>query len=249
LLTRLSLSLVRPTAANLSGLRATTLASISMLCLARKSSLTKPNRLDGEVVIFLVGTHEPRRFTVHENIVKAISEFVRLALRGDWAEASSRIIPLPEDEPAVFSVYQHWLYNGLIHTSRQGTNTSAESDEEYELLLEAYILGEKILDIAFKNSVMGALVEKVGQVEGKFNKRLTSLVFDNTPSASPLRRLWLVVYYHVGNVDWLRPSSSGGDTMSRWFLIEFGRFQMANRDLDRCSARLTMPVGCTYHEH
>jgi hypothetical protein len=89
-----------------------------MLCLARKSSLTKPNRLDGEVVIFLVGTHEPRRFTVHENIVKASSEFVRLALRGDWAEASSRIIPLPEDEPAVFSVYQHWLYNGLIHTSR-----------------------------------------------------------------------------------------------------------------------------------
>jgi hypothetical protein len=200
-------------------------------------------------VVFLVGTDAPKKFTVHESIVKARSEFVCLALRGDWVEASSRVIPLPEDEPALFSVYQHWLYNGLIHTSRQGMSTSAaESDEEYELLVEAYILGEKILDVAFKNSVMDAIVEKVGQVEGTFNKKLTSLVWDNTPSASPLRRLWVDVYYHVGNVDWLRPGSSG-DTMSRWFLVEFGRFQMANRELERCSARLTMPLGCEYHEH
>jgi hypothetical protein len=71
-------------------------------------------------VVFLVGdTEAPKKFTVHEDIVKASSEFVRLALRGEWKEASTRQIPLPDDEPAVFSVYQQWLYNSLIHTVRQ----------------------------------------------------------------------------------------------------------------------------------
>ena len=218
-----------------------------MLCLTPKNSLTSSNRLDGKVVVFVVGdTQAPKEFTVHEDIVKASSEFVRLALRGDWKEASTRRIPLPDDEPAVFSVYQHWLYNGLIHTARQGLTAPSESDDEYELLAKAYILGEKIMDVAFKNSVMDAIVEKVGQ--GTFNKKLTSLVWDNTPPASPLRRLWVDVYYHVGNVDWLRPGFSGG-TMCQEFLIEFGRFQMANRELVRESARMTMPLGCEYHEH
>jgi hypothetical protein len=94
-------------------------------------------------VVFLVGdTQALKKFTVHDDIVKASSEFVRLALRGDWKEASSRQIPLPDDEPAVFSVYQHWLYNGLIHSVRRGLGFVAESDEEYELLVKAYIFGE-----------------------------------------------------------------------------------------------------------
>jgi len=75
-------------------------------------------------VVFLVGTQAPKRFTVHEDIVKISSEFVRLALRGEWTEASTRRIPLPDDEPDVFSVYLHWLYNGLIHSSRQSTGLS-----------------------------------------------------------------------------------------------------------------------------
>jgi hypothetical protein len=208
--------------------------------------LTSSYRLDGEVVVFLVGADEPKKFTVHEDIVKASSEFVRLTLRGDWKEASSRIIPLLEDEPAVFCVYQHWLYNGLVHTLRQGLNSSSESEAEYELLAKLYIFGEKIVDVAFKNSVIDAIVEKVGQ--DSFSKKLTGLVFDNTPSASPLRALWLDVYYHVGSVEWLAPRYTEG-TLSAGFLIEFGRFQMANRDQGRSRVRLMMPLGCTYHEH
>ena len=214
--------------------------------LASKKLLTIFDRLDGEVVVFLVGTKVPKRFTVHEDIVKASSEFVRLALRGEWTEASTRRIPLPDDEPDVFSVYLHWLYGGLIHTLRQSTGLSSESDGEYELLVKAYILGEKILDVAFKNSVIDAIVEKVN--EFGFDKRLTSLVFDNTTPASPLRRLWLDVYYHKGKVEWLDPALTG-DTISHEFMVELSRYQMQQRTVFASSDKLDFSLGCTYHEH
>lgn len=209
-------------------------------------SLISSNRLDGEVVVFLVGTKEPKKYTVHEDLVKPSSEFVRLALRGDWQEASTRVIPLPDDEPAVFSVYLHWLYNGLLHTSRQGLMTWSESDAEYEMLVKAYILGEKIIDVTFKNSVIDAILEKVAK--NTFNKRLTSLVFDNTPSGSALRRLWMDVYYYAGAAEWLEPTLAG-DTISAEFMIEFSRYQMQKRTSPSSSDKLDLSLGCTYHEH
>jgi hypothetical protein len=203
-------------------------------------------------VAFLVGTKTPKKFLVHEDVAKASSEFVRLALGDDCADDSTRQIPLPDDESAVFSVYQHWLYNGLIHTIRPGFAGSADSDEEYELLVKAYIFGEKIIDAAFKNSVVDAIVEKAAQFgldkRFGFNKRLTSLVFDNTTPASPLRRLWLDVYYHAGTPEWLE-STLAGDTISVEFMVEFSRYQMRKRTSPSFGDKLVLSVGCTYHEH
>jgi hypothetical protein len=114
------------------------------------------------------------------------SEFVRLALRGERKEATERVIPLPDDEPAVFKVYQQWLYSGLIHTREP--KTDSDFDEKYQLLVKEYIFGEKILDLDFKDCVADALVEKLDPVE-RFDPHLTNSIFDNTPSGSPLHRL------------------------------------------------------------
>jgi hypothetical protein len=81
-----------------------------------------------------------------------------------------------------------------------------------------------------------------------FNTRLTSLVFDNTTPASPLRRLWLDVYYHIGKVEWLEPIMAG-DTISSEFMIEFSRYQMQKRTSPSSSDKLDLSLGCTYHEH
>lgn len=236
------LSRDRFTVALQSAPRAMTPAGKKILCYHHTHDclLTSSSRLDGEVVVFLVGTEAPKRFTVHEDIVKPSSEFVQLALRGDWKEASTRKIPLPDDEPDVFSVCQHWLYDGLVHTSRQSMVTSSESDEEYELLVKAYILGSKLIDAAFKNSVIDAVMEKVAK--DTFNKRLTSLVFENTLPASPLRRLWLDVYYHVGKAEWLEPALTD-DTLSSEFMIEFSRYQMQKRASSSSTDKLDLFPG------
>lgn len=117
---------------------------------------------------------------------------MRLALRGEWKEARERTIPFPEDDPEVFSVYQQWLYGGRIHTY-SSNNALFKPDDEYKTLVQAYILGEKIMDQDFEDSIADAIVEKLRSLR-RFDASLTDLVFDNTPSGLPLRRLWMDVY-------------------------------------------------------
>ena len=53
-------------------------------------------------------------FIVHRDLITRRSPFVRLALGGDWKEAKSGIITLPEDSADTVGVYQQWLYTGCI---------------------------------------------------------------------------------------------------------------------------------------
>jgi hypothetical protein len=197
------------------------------------------------VVVFLVGAHDPKRFIVHERLVSPRSEFARLALRGVWKEAQERTIKLPEDDPEVFSVYQQWLYDRLIHTS--SGNLFPQTDDEYEALVKAYILGEKLLDTDFKDAIIDAIVDKF-RSQCCFDTGLTTLVFNETPSGSPLRRLWMDAYYHFGTSEWLEDQPDG-KTIDAGFLIEFSRYQMQVRNGVGTFGRIAMFATCTYHEH
>jgi hypothetical protein len=197
------------------------------------------------VIIFVVGTYAPERYSIHERLISHRSEFVRLALRGEWKEAQERTVQLPEDDTEVFSVYQQWLYSGLIHTS---CDTSfSGTDNEYETLVKAYILGEKFMDTDFKDAIMDAIVDKLRSLR-RFDTRLTTLVFSNTPSTSPLRRFWMDAYYYFGSPEWLN-ATSVGSPINTEFMVEFSRHQMQfRRGSEECGPH-TMFWSCTYHEH
>jgi hypothetical protein len=60
--------------------------------------------------------------------------------------------------------------------------------------VSAYILGEKFLDVGFKDCITDAILDKLS-AQTRLSLRLTDQVFDNTPSHSPLRRLWMDIYY------------------------------------------------------
>lgn len=205
------------------------------------------------MVTFLVGADAPKRFKIHEDLIRPRSEFVRLALVGEWKEAQERTIPLPEDDPNVFSVYQHYLYSGLVHTrynntlSKKDDGTLSKKDDEYRMLVQAYILGEKIMDQDFKDSVTDAIIEKLRSVR-RFDTSLTSLVFDNTPSTSPLRRLWMDAYYHFGSSEWL-DAGACSSPINGEFLADFSRHQMRSRTGFGTFGPYAMFLSCTYHEH
>lgn len=171
---------------------------------------------------------------------------MRLALRGEWKEAQERTIPLPEDDPEVFSVYQQWLYGGRIHTC-SSNKALFKPNDEYKTLVKAYILGEKIVDQDFKDSIADASVEKLRPLR-RFDASLTDLVFDNTPAGSPLRRLWLDVYYHFGSSEWLDAKLVGGPINAE-FMVEFSRYQMEYRTGFGSFGKDGMFLSCTYHEH
>jgi hypothetical protein len=116
--------------------------------------------------------------------------------------------------------------------------------DEYELLVHAYILGEQFPDVGFKDCITDAIVDKLSQ-QTRFSLRLTDEVFDNTPSHSPLRRLWMDIYYWTGSVEWL-DEDTVGQPISPEFMAEFSRFQMRLR---KSQSPCPIMIPCNYHQH
>ncbi|KAK5705634.1 hypothetical protein LTR17_021500 [Elasticomyces elasticus] len=190
--------------------------------------------LGESVVVFEVGgsTHvKPQRFMVHENVVHPVSEFVRLALNGEWKEAAERKIPLPEDKPSVFRVYQSWLY------TRRIIGVSCE------LLIHCYILGEKFMDTTFKDAVMDCLLGVIA-VGRLFKISLSGLVYKNTPEGSPLRRLLCELFAWCGTAAWYDEVPDGE------MLVDLAKMQTSfwNGQKPKMVPFLTSDV-CAYHSH
>jgi hypothetical protein len=55
-------------------------------------------------------------FFAHEGLICPRSDFFHKAMNGPWKEAGERMVPLPEDEVEIFSLYLDLLYVCLPHT-------------------------------------------------------------------------------------------------------------------------------------
>lgn len=202
--------------------------------------------LRANFVTFRVGRDDPQDFAVHENVVTARSDFVRTALRGDWKEARERVIPLPDDDPASFGLYASYLYFHRIPSDTFGT---AEKDVEYQLLVRAYILGERFMDTHFQDAVIDSIIQKL-RLTKLFDIRLTNVVYDNTPPDSPLRRLWQDVYVWSGNPNWL-DENNVGDFVHAEFALDLSKYQMilARGQVPQFAPYMGGAWTCGYHEH
>ncbi|KAK5675590.1 hypothetical protein LTS10_011690 [Elasticomyces elasticus] len=186
------------------------------------------------VVVFEVGGStdaKPQRFMIHENVVRPVSEFVRLALDGEWKEATERKIPLPEDEPSVFRVYQSWLYTRRIMGVPCG------------LLLQCYILGEKFLDTSFKDAVIDCILEVIAR-RRVFQNYMSGLVYKNTPEGSPLRRLMCELFAWCATATWYDEVPDGE------MLVDLAKMQTSfwNGQKPKTVPFLSSDV-CAYHSH
>lgn len=205
-----------------------------------KGLLTLKYRFGSAIVTFRVGSDPPQDFVIHEGVIAPGSEFVRLALRGDWKEAKERIIQLPKDDAEAFAVYQQWLYTGSIRTS--AADFQPGIFDEYRLLVQAFILGEKFVDVNFKDCITDAIIEKLISQE-RFSLYLTVDVSYDTPPNSPLRRLLMDVYYWTGCAEWLDEDEL---IIEPGFMADFSRFQMRQR---QGSALCPILIPCNYHQH
>lgn len=63
----------------------------------------------GAIITVLVGVEETP-FAIHEQILKAKSDYFRAALSGPWKEAEQRSFRFEDVRPEDFAVYVYWLY-------------------------------------------------------------------------------------------------------------------------------------------
>jgi hypothetical protein len=192
----------------------------------RRVTSASRTRLGSSFITFRVGQGVTEDFTIHENLVTARSEFVRVALSRDWKEARERVIELPDDLPDAFETYQRSLYTDI--TRPFNALGSKEDSQEYKLLVRAYILGERFMDDKFQNDVVNAIIDKLVH-SGSFDPSLTDMVYDNTPLGSPLRQLLLDIYAWAGNAKWLNEEKLD-DPVNATFAVELNKLQMNIRE-------------------
>ncbi|KAJ9667446.1 hypothetical protein H2201_002314 [Coniosporium apollinis] len=98
---------------------------------------------------------EPVRFVLHEVLACRACPFFEKAIQGGFAEASSRVIMLTEDEPETFSEVVSWIYRDLLFTEI----TLPEYPEDIRLC-KLWVLADKLCMPALQNRVMELITDK-----------------------------------------------------------------------------------------
>ncbi|KAF2641294.1 hypothetical protein P280DRAFT_517500 [Massarina eburnea CBS 473.64] len=193
----------------------------------RRVTTAKALKLDCDILTVTVGVGEDKRsFKIHEDAICNRSEFFRNSMKAEWAtmRPDPRVIELPEDDPEAFSLYRTWLYSGQLAILPDASSISTDSNssssnssindttpEHYHTLAYAYVLGERLLDIPFKNAIVDAYVLYArGNPPGKryypSNEEIR-IIYDGTGEGCPLRRLLVEIWYCRGKVDWIERDS------------------------------------------
>lgn len=200
--------------------------------------------LEGAPVELVVGARKTPLFP-HEGVLRRTSSFFDTALKKDWEEGQKRIITLPDDEPELIHAYLRWAYSRQVF--------HAGVDMGRGVLAELYVLGEKLLDDAFQDSVLNAYVARLTASHELPGDTAITNIYEGTPKESPARRLVVNMYVkdgrpgHVetqGENGWEVPTEFKDDLLAA--LLDKRAFR---RQREREFAALEFGALCVYHKH
>jgi hypothetical protein len=126
--------------------------------------LTLYRNLTSAIVTLVVG-NEQRLFAAHEDVLCA-SPFFQNVLRGNFMEAQTKRIALPDEEPEIFSSVLEYLYKGdyyprLIHNKRRNSYELEQPSEENGGV-ESTVYHHAIDGDLLKDTVIYCTAEKYG---------------------------------------------------------------------------------------
>jgi len=180
------------------------------------------------------------------------SSFMKAALSGEWEEARSGIVKLPDEKPEVFSTYTQWLYQGVVAT--QDREVPIDDDEEYLELAQAYILGDRLQDADFQDAVLDCIVaksdEKVLGGSRVFPRiDVVHHIYENTAEGSSARKVMVDLYCWNarGNGTWLGPECK--DAAPHDFLYDLAASLIVNRGPPGGMIPFEENTTCVYHVH
>ncbi|KAF2177423.1 hypothetical protein K469DRAFT_677454 [Zopfia rhizophila CBS 207.26] len=166
-------------------------------------------KLDGKMIEVVVGSEEDKEsFHVHEALICDRSEFFRNAMKPEWASTrpAPRVIELPDDDMAAFDLYVQWLYSKKLPIIPDEKGSSPY--DEYQTLAHAYVLGEELMDIDFKNAVMDSYVLYArGSSQTKryypTNEDIR-ILYEGTRESSPIRQFLVDIWTYRGKHEWVK---------------------------------------------
>lgn len=124
-------------------------------------SLTLYSPSYSETVNVLVG-EEKEHFTVHRRLISQNSDLFRTACSKRWRNDEDEGVSLPYEEPCDFQVYLDWVYAQRQQPPSFFIKPRKHADGRYhrraERLCALWVVGDYVLDRAFKNVVMDELL-------------------------------------------------------------------------------------------
>jgi hypothetical protein len=202
-------------------------------------------------------TRETKIF--HKNLLLSVSGFFTAGLTSSFKEAETRIFELEEEDSATFSVFEQWVYKDRLFIKKSTTaspssasfSDTEDDQQEWECLPRLYTLGERLDAPKFKDAVISAIIEKVGESK-VMPDNWAAYVYQNTVAACALRRLVfdLHVFAHQGRL--LKKGACPDAEEPEFEFLQDAMARMADAGqtiFATDAAEMPWSDACVYHEH
>ncbi|KAK4960466.1 hypothetical protein LTR10_003362 [Elasticomyces elasticus] len=175
-----------------------------------RGDIAQEPKFDGGTAELVVGPDEVA-LIVHQDIIRPRSAFFGAALNKCWKEGASMRVALPEDSLGVVTLYVRYLYDGKLYLDRtKGLDRAAAMALirlEYDALVEAYIFGERIQDVGFRNCIIDAfsarMCEPFGTIHYFPGMEHVDALYQGTSENSLARQLIVEIYISFGKPEWI----------------------------------------------
>ncbi|CAN9199729.1 unnamed protein product [Alternaria alternata] len=137
--------------------------------------------LRDDVVPIQVGCNKTSLLRVHTTVLTKSSELLKNVMKPEWRTDFTKPIDMSDMELTISEAYCGWLYTGKIVHHEKG--------KRHGFLSELYVLGERLMDIAFQDVIVAAIIRfSIGSNIFPVNDAIQT-IYTGTPATSPARRL------------------------------------------------------------
>ena len=119
------------------------------------------------------------------------SAYFRGAFGGNFQEAQQGLLHLADEDTQTFKKVYEWLY-----TRNLADTLEEETMIEFKALLKLYFFGEKHMIPTLQNDVIDVIIRKCTEYN-TVPSCYISIVYDNMPASSPLRKLSIDMFIHL----------------------------------------------------
>jgi len=142
---------------------------------------------------------------VHKALLVQHSAFFASALEHDWKESKSNLVEFPEDSIETFDLYIAWLYgrNPFPHVGQcecKGDRLTRLKNDH--TLIDAWMLGDKLLDYDFRDMVVDSLFQHSDAINGWPAKTFIK-IFKASAEDDPVHQMLVDVLLYDTSPDWI----------------------------------------------
>ncbi len=158
------------------------------------------NRNPAQLVTLYFGDSH-QKFVVHKDFVCHYSPVLKAAFNSDFLEGQTQTYRFEETTEGALRLFVHWIYTQDLDIARQDNSrkSNLEDDknlpkittrEEGQVMVELWILAEKLLVPSLQNAVVLGLEERRKNTH-MIHSQCCTYVWEHTSKDSPLRQLFL----------------------------------------------------------